>query len=104
MHLRFGPIEIDTKGLPPAFAINVDLPLGAGKPVAVDIFLAGARRGTVQRWAKRLGVESTERDVPPAHPSDPLRREAEAVVEAGGYKVSVWTRFAADTLRNGSTL
>ena len=94
MHLNFGPIKIDTKGLPRIFQISVDPSYPGERTTRVSILLSGDRRADVQRWAARLGVEVSERETRPLFPGDRWARRAEAVAEVPGFRVTVWTRIA----------
>lgn len=91
MLLNFGPIKIDTKGMPPVFSVNVYKPLGESRLVAVNLTLNSHTRASVERWAKRLGAQITEEDVEPLTSSDVNTRRIKAVLESGGYRVTVHT-------------
>jgi|SRR6185437_1583796 len=93
MQLQFGPIKIDTKGLPAIYWLHVFEQVDQDAPLHVDIMLAGNKRAAVEKWAKRLGGQVTERDVPDSTGFDVHTREIEAVVERDGYRIAVWTRF-----------
>lgn len=94
MLLSFGPVQIDTRDLPAVYRIGVDS-VGADPLVRVDILLADDQRSAIARWAEHLGVPVVEHEVRPSYANDLLTRQLEAVLQAGGWRVRVWTRVAA---------
>jgi hypothetical protein len=93
MHLKFGPIKIDTQGLPRPLVVNVSGPHVEGGRVYVQIALESTRRPAVEKWATRLGVPVVE-TVRPIYPGDPIPLEIAAVLNKDGYQVTVYIRVA----------
>jgi hypothetical protein len=60
MHLRFGPIEVNTQGLSRPLVVNVSGPHVEGGRVFVRIALESTKRAAVEKWAARLGVPVVE--------------------------------------------
>lgn len=76
-------LDVDTKGLPRIHSVVVYPPVAEGGPAIVEVMLAGSERRAVERWAKRLGVQATERPLP----GFPKFRTVEAVREQGGVRL-----------------
>ncbi|MGH6654520.1 MAG: hypothetical protein ACRDVE_04865, partial [Actinocrinis sp.] len=94
MMLNFGPIKLDTKGLPAVADIHVNRPVSEDRPALVYVRLAGRRRADVEKWAERLGAEVTEQ-INRLYEHDATPLEFCATVEADGFRVEVYTRAAA---------
>jgi hypothetical protein len=96
MWLTFGPVSIDTKGLPALSSVYVAEVAGPGPMVLVLLLLddKGGRRA-VEKWARRLGVEVRDQ-ISTLYDGDPTPREFCAVVEADGFRVKVYIRAAAE--------
>ncbi|MGH6654149.1 MAG: hypothetical protein ACRDVE_02955 [Actinocrinis sp.] len=95
MMLNFGPIKLDTKGMPAVADIHVNRPVSDDRPALVYLRLAGGRRADVEKWAKRLGTEVTEQ-INRLYEHDATPLEFCATVEADGFRVEVYTRAAAE--------
>lgn len=93
-HLRFGSIEIDTRGLPEPLMVTVSGPHTETGPVYVTVVLEGTTRTPVEQWAERLGVPAVE-SVSPLYPGDPWPVEVAAVLERDGYQVTACVSLPA---------
>lgn len=100
MHLNFGSINLDTKGLPAVSTFCVFPPFCEGDSVTVHIVLDSRKRAAVEKWAARLGAEVVE-ELRPLYEGDSTPLEFSTEVEADGYRIRVWTRAAAPADTNG---
>ena len=95
MRLNFGSIEFDAKGLPRIYSLRVSPGLPGEGPLTVSILLESEQRAAVAKWADRLGVQVVVQvvDCKPyqSRPGGPWVQTFEAVREAEGYRVRVWT-------------
>lgn len=96
MRLNFGPIEFDAKGLPRIYSLRVSPGILGEGPLTVSILLESDERAAVAKWAKRLGVQVVDCEPYRARPEYPWTRTFEAVHEAEGYRVRVWTSMELD--------
>jgi hypothetical protein len=86
-------LDIDLKGLPRIHNISVYPPRTEDGPVTVSAILASDQRRDVERWAKRLGVEVTERPLT----YSPRMLIVEAAREKAGVRREIWlTLYLAD--------
>lgn len=102
MRLNFGSIEFDTKGLPRAYSLRVSPSYIDGKPLTVSILLESEQRAAVAKWAARLGAEVVDLDPHQPRPGGPWVQTYEAVREAEGYRVRVWTATDLDEPREAA--
>lgn len=96
MRLNFGSIEFDAKGLPRIYSLRVSPGILGEGPVTVSILLDSNERAAVAKWAKRLGVQVVDCKPYRARPEYPWTQTFEAVHEAEGYRVRVWTSHELD--------
>lgn len=94
MLLKFGPFKLEPKGMPTIFSLHVLPPSGPDRPVIVLVKLTSKQRAAVEKWAKKLGAEVTERTYP-LFEDDPTPLEICAVAEADGVQVEIYTRTVA---------
>jgi hypothetical protein len=96
MRLNFGPLEIDTRGLPEVFSIRAHPSYTVPDQVKISLFLNSTERSAVEEWAKYLGVEVVDGKPYRANPDSEWLQVFQATREVEDYRVRVWTMALAD--------